>query len=372
MPHLFEALHLRSITLPNRIAVSPMCEYSVRDGFANDWHLVHLGSRAVGGAGLVFTEAAAVLARRPHQPAATSASGRTSTSRRSPASSTSSTPSGAHAGIQLAHAGRKASMNRPWDGRAPSPPEAERLDQRRRAQPLAFADGYRRCRTSSTHAGIDDDPARLRRRRPPRARRRLRRRRDPRRPRLPAARVPLAALQPPHRRIRRQLRKPRPPAPRDRLAVRGDWPAKRRRSSSASPPPTGPTEAGTSTSPSRWPAPQAARRRPDRLLLRRQRRRREDSHRPRLPGALRRTHPPRSRNRHRAVGHDHRTRAGRPDHAHRPGRPRAARPRNAPRSLLAAARRPELGQQASWPHAVSRAAPPGSVARPISRIEGDV
>ena len=60
LPHLFAPLVLRSITLPNRIAVSPMCQYSSEDGFANDWHFVHLASRAVGGAGLVFTEATAV------------------------------------------------------------------------------------------------------------------------------------------------------------------------------------------------------------------------------------------------------------------------------------------------------------------------
>ena len=60
MPHLFEPLSLRDVTLRNRIAVSPMCEYSSVDGMANDWHFVHLGSRAVGGAGLVLTEAAAV------------------------------------------------------------------------------------------------------------------------------------------------------------------------------------------------------------------------------------------------------------------------------------------------------------------------
>src|SRR5436305_3893566 len=60
MPHLFDPLHLRSLELKNRIAVSPMCQYSSSDGFANDWHLVHLGSRAAGGAGLVFTEATAV------------------------------------------------------------------------------------------------------------------------------------------------------------------------------------------------------------------------------------------------------------------------------------------------------------------------
>src|SRR5215471_21275955 len=60
---LFTPLTIRGITFPNRIAVSPMCEYSSDDGFANDWHLVHLGSRAVGGAGLVFTEATAIEPR---------------------------------------------------------------------------------------------------------------------------------------------------------------------------------------------------------------------------------------------------------------------------------------------------------------------
>src|SRR5437016_2195523 len=60
---LVAPLTIRSVTFPNRIAVSPMCEYSSDDGFANDWHLVHLGSRAVGGAGLVMTEVSAVEAR---------------------------------------------------------------------------------------------------------------------------------------------------------------------------------------------------------------------------------------------------------------------------------------------------------------------
>jgi 2,4-dienoyl-CoA reductase-like NADH-dependent reductase (Old Yellow Enzyme family) len=62
MAQIFDALTIRGITLANRIVVSPMCEYSSEDGLANDWHLVHLGSRAVGGAGLVFTEATAVTA----------------------------------------------------------------------------------------------------------------------------------------------------------------------------------------------------------------------------------------------------------------------------------------------------------------------
>jgi 2,4-dienoyl-CoA reductase-like NADH-dependent reductase (Old Yellow Enzyme family) len=60
MPRLFDPLTIRSVTFANRIFVSPMCEYSSDDGFANAWHLVHLGSRAVGGAGLVMTEATAV------------------------------------------------------------------------------------------------------------------------------------------------------------------------------------------------------------------------------------------------------------------------------------------------------------------------
>src|SRR3954469_25118587 len=62
MSHLFDALPLRSLTLANRIVVSPMCQYSSADGFSNDWHFVHLGTRAAGGAALVMTEASAVTA----------------------------------------------------------------------------------------------------------------------------------------------------------------------------------------------------------------------------------------------------------------------------------------------------------------------
>ena len=114
MPHLFDALPIRSLTLANRIIVSPMCQYSSVDGFSNDWHFVHLGSRAVGGAALVMTEATAVtpdgrispqdlgiyddghapgLARIVHFVH----------------------PQRALAGIQLAHAGRKGSTRRPWE-----------------------------------------------------------------------------------------------------------------------------------------------------------------------------------------------------------------------------------------------------------------
>ncbi|TSC31353.1 NADH:flavin oxidoreductase/NADH oxidase [Corallococcus sp. Z5C101001] len=119
---LFSPLKLRDITLRNRVVVSPMCQYSSEDGFANEWHVVHLGSRAVGGAGLILTEATAVepegrispqdlglwkdahveqlarINRFLHQ-------------------------NGAASGVQLAHAGRKASTPRPWDAGSRVAPE---------------------------------------------------------------------------------------------------------------------------------------------------------------------------------------------------------------------------------------------------------
>lgn len=115
MPRLFDPLTIRSQTFSNRIFVSPMCEYSSDDGFANDWHLVHLGSRAVGGAGLVLTEATAVTPEGRISPQDMGiwkddhvdflsrivrfVHGQ-----------------GSVAGMQLAHAGRKASTYRPWSG----------------------------------------------------------------------------------------------------------------------------------------------------------------------------------------------------------------------------------------------------------------
>ncbi len=112
---LFEPLTLRSITLRNRIAVSPMCEYSSADGFATDWHLVHLGSRAVGGAALVMTEATAVEARGRISPQDLGIyhDAHIDTLTRITAFIKEQ---GAVPGIQLAHAGRKASTYRPWSG----------------------------------------------------------------------------------------------------------------------------------------------------------------------------------------------------------------------------------------------------------------
>ena len=113
--HLFDALQIRAATLRNRIVVSPLCEYSSTDGFANDWHLVHLGSRAVGGASVVFTEASAV-----------SPEGRISPQdlgiyRDEHIENLSRITrficdQGAIPGMQIAHAGRKGSTLRPWEG----------------------------------------------------------------------------------------------------------------------------------------------------------------------------------------------------------------------------------------------------------------
>jgi 2,4-dienoyl-CoA reductase-like NADH-dependent reductase (Old Yellow Enzyme family) len=122
MSHLFDDLRIRDITLRHRIVVSPMCQYSSKDGFANDWHLVHLGSRAVGGASLVFTEATAVL---PEARISPQDLGFWKDEHIEPLARIARfvREQGSVAGIQLAHAGRKASARRPWEGRGLIPVE---------------------------------------------------------------------------------------------------------------------------------------------------------------------------------------------------------------------------------------------------------
>ncbi|WP_219061171.1 NADH:flavin oxidoreductase/NADH oxidase [Pseudomonas sp. UMAB-08] len=124
MSLLLEPFTLRQLTLLNRIAVSPMCQYSCVDGLANDWHLVHLGSRAVGGAGLVFTEATAVTQDGRITPEDL---GLWNDEQIEPLQRITRfiTAQGAVAGIQLAHAGRKASTWRPWLGKQGSVPLSE-------------------------------------------------------------------------------------------------------------------------------------------------------------------------------------------------------------------------------------------------------
>ena len=138
MPALFDPLPLRSLTLSNRIIVSPMCEYSSDEGFATDWHIVHLGSRAVGGAALVMTEATAVTpeGRISPQDLGIWRDAHIETLERVTRFIRSQKRA---SGIQLAHAGRKGSTQRPWEGLGaleaggwqPVGPTAD-----------AFADGY--------------------------------------------------------------------------------------------------------------------------------------------------------------------------------------------------------------------------------------
>src|ERR1043165_825944 len=139
-PRLFEPLQLRSLTLRNRIMVAPMCQYSCVDGYATDWHLVHLGSRAVGGAALVMAEASAVEARgriSPHDAGIWEDGhvGAWAGVARFIADQ------GAVPAIQLAHAGRKASVHRPWQGGAPLTPD-EGAWQTVSASAVPFADGW--------------------------------------------------------------------------------------------------------------------------------------------------------------------------------------------------------------------------------------
>jgi 2,4-dienoyl-CoA reductase-like NADH-dependent reductase (Old Yellow Enzyme family) len=121
MVKLFTPLKIRDIELKNRIVVSPMCEYSSEDGFANNWHLVHLGSRAVGGAALVFTEATAV------SPEGRISAGDLGIWKEGHIEKLKEITGfiiqqGAVPGVQLAHAGRKASTAIPWQGGHPLSP----------------------------------------------------------------------------------------------------------------------------------------------------------------------------------------------------------------------------------------------------------
>ncbi|MDP9077225.1 MAG: NADPH dehydrogenase NamA [Bacteroidota bacterium] len=120
MPHLFSPIKIKNIEFKNRLVVSPMCEYSSEDGFANNWHLVHLGSRAVGGAALIITEATAV------SPEGRISYGDLGIYKDEHIDKLKEITDFIHAhgsvaGTQLAHAGRKASHELPWNGNAQIP-----------------------------------------------------------------------------------------------------------------------------------------------------------------------------------------------------------------------------------------------------------
>ena len=141
MAGLFDPLAIRDLTFANRVFVSPMCQYSSHDGYANDWHFVHLGSRAVGGAGLVLAEATAVLPEArisPHDLGIWSDGhiemlGRIVTFIHN---------QGSIAGMQLAHAGRKASTRRPWEGSGSIPEREGGWKKVVAPSALALADNY--------------------------------------------------------------------------------------------------------------------------------------------------------------------------------------------------------------------------------------
>ncbi len=160
MAHLFEPLTIGSVTLRNRIGVSPMCQYSSVDGMANDWHLVHLGSRAVGGVGLVIAEATAVEPRGRITPRDV---GLWSDAHAEPLAKVAHLvrEHGAVAGIQLAHAGRKASTFHPWEGRSGAVPEDEGGWPVIAPSALAFSETYR-TPEAMTHEDIESVQAAFR------------------------------------------------------------------------------------------------------------------------------------------------------------------------------------------------------------------
>jgi 2,4-dienoyl-CoA reductase-like NADH-dependent reductase (Old Yellow Enzyme family) len=151
--NLFSPLKQRSVTFPNRIVVSPMCQYSYVEGFSNDWQFVHLGSRAVGGAGTVFAEATAVSPEGRITPADL---GLWSDAHIAPLAKIAAfvKAHGAVPAIQLAHAGRKASMPKPWAANPKALPASEGGWEAVAPTNDPFAEGYSTPRALD-RAGLD-------------------------------------------------------------------------------------------------------------------------------------------------------------------------------------------------------------------------
>ena len=140
MPKLFSPLKLKDIVFKNRIFVSPMCQYSCENGMPNDWHLVHLGTRAVGGAGLVIVEATAVSPEGRISPGDCGIWSDAHTGAFKPITAFIEAQ-GAVPGIQIGHAGRKASTDAPWRGGLPLP-DGEGGWQPIAPSPVAFDKAY--------------------------------------------------------------------------------------------------------------------------------------------------------------------------------------------------------------------------------------
>jgi 2,4-dienoyl-CoA reductase-like NADH-dependent reductase (Old Yellow Enzyme family) len=153
MSRLLSEFRLKGVSLKNRIVVSPMCQYSAEQGVPNDWHLVHLGARAVGGAGLVIAEATAV------SPEGRITHGCTGLWNDEQADAWARVVHfvrrrGAVAGIQLGHAGRKASANRPWEGDDHIPASDPRSWDPIAPSPVAFGANQPRVPREMTKADI--------------------------------------------------------------------------------------------------------------------------------------------------------------------------------------------------------------------------
>ena len=156
MASLFAPFALKSVTLKNRIAVSPMCQYSAEDGLANDWHFAHLAGLARGGAGLVVTEATAVSPEGRITPADLGIWTDAQADAFRPAVREIK-KAGAAPGIQIAHAGRKANANRPWEGDDHIPDDDPRAWPIIGPSPLAQGGGLFRA----PHEMTKDDIARV-------------------------------------------------------------------------------------------------------------------------------------------------------------------------------------------------------------------
>lgn len=153
MPSLFSPFELRGVTLRNRIGVSPMCQYSARDGMPNDWHLVHLGARAIGGAGLVIAEATAVSPEGRITPGCTGLWSDAQAERFAQIAQFVKSQ-GAVPGIQLAHAGRKSSAYAPWQGHGNLPDDDPEAWQPIGPSALAFGGSLSRVPAEMTKADI--------------------------------------------------------------------------------------------------------------------------------------------------------------------------------------------------------------------------
>jgi 2,4-dienoyl-CoA reductase-like NADH-dependent reductase (Old Yellow Enzyme family) len=159
MSQLFSEFRIKGVLLKNRIAVSPMCQYSADDGVPNDWHLVHLGARAIGGAALVIAEATAVSPEGRITPGDTGIWNDGQAEAWAP-SVKFLKAHGALPGIQIAHAGRKASANRPWEGDDHMKPDDPRAWEPIGPSPVAFGANLPRApheMTKDEIARVQDD-----------------------------------------------------------------------------------------------------------------------------------------------------------------------------------------------------------------------